>query len=48
MKNYQRILSGVIEDSQDESPQPTPKKNEIIQKQAENREILVGNNIQVI
>jgi hypothetical protein len=27
MKNYQRILSGVIEDNQDDSiQQPTPKK----------------------
>ena len=48
MKNYQRILSGVIEETHEESPQPTPKKNEIMQRQAENREVLVGNNILVI
>ena len=50
MKNYQRILSGIIEDVQDESVsyQQLPKKQEIVQKQKENREVLVGNNKTVI
>jgi hypothetical protein len=45
MKNYQRILSGVIEEP-DQHPDFTSKKSEteIVQKQAENKEQLVGNN----
>lgn len=42
MKNYERILSGVIEEC-DEVIQSSPKK-EMVQRQVETKELLVGNN----
>jgi hypothetical protein len=45
--NYQKVLNGIIEQC-DDYVQSTPKRSEIVQKQVEGKEQLIGNNRLII